>query len=250
MAIFERPILVFENLASLIKCFHQRQYPADFCRMILPRDICRRTKPLMRLVLLFSVALLMSCDASPRTGTLGPPGRWVTLKKCHFQASDFNDGDSFHVRYDGQEFIVRLYFVDAPEVDDSFPERNREQCRHFGVTADQNRKAGLEARKITAALLRNPFTITTRSQDAMGRSKLPRYYAVVMVGGKDLAEVLVSRGLARVKGASASLPDAVSGKERVTHLRKIEAEARAKRLGLWEDSTKDQKQRWLRKFFN
>jgi endonuclease YncB( thermonuclease family) len=218
--------------------------------MIFHRDVCRKTKSLIGLVLLFTASVVMLCYASARTGAPGPPGRWVTLKKCHFQASDFNDGDSFHVRYEGQEFIVRLYFVDAPEVDDSFPERNREQCRHFGVTGDQNRKAGLEAGKVTAALLRKPFTITTRSQDAMGRSKLPRYYAVVTVGGKDLAEVLVSRGLARVKGASASLPDGVPGKEHMTRLKKIEAEARAKRLGLWEDSKKDQKQGWLRKLFN
>jgi endonuclease YncB( thermonuclease family) len=53
------------------------------------------------------------------------------LKKCRLQASDFNDGDSFHVQYDDQEFIVRLYFVDAPEVDDSVPERNREQCHRM-----------------------------------------------------------------------------------------------------------------------
>ena len=224
--------------------------PFSLCRMIFHRDVCRKTKSLIGLVLLFTASVLMSCYARARTGAPGPPGRWVTLNKCHFQASDFNDGDSFHVRYEGQEFIVRLYFVDAPEVDDSFPERNREQCRHFGVTGDQNRKAGLEAGKVTAALLRKPFIITTRSQDAMGRSKLPRYYAVVTVGGKDLAEVLVSRGLARVKGASASLPDGVSGKEHMTRLKKIEVEARAKRLGLWEDSKKDRKQGWLRKLFN
>ena len=72
----------------------------------------------------------------------------------------------------------------------------------FGVTGDQNRQ-GLEARNMTAALLRTPFIITTRSQDAMGRSKLPRYYAVVTVGGKDLAELLIARGLAGVKGTSA-----------------------------------------------
>src|SRR5437667_1088697 len=91
--------------------------------MILHRD-GYRTKRLISLVLLCSVSMLLSCGPSRRTGAPGPPGKWVTLKKCQFQANAFNDGDSFHVRYDGQEFVFRLYFVDAPEVDDSFPERN------------------------------------------------------------------------------------------------------------------------------
>ena len=218
--------------------------------MILHRDGYRRTKRLIRLVLLCSVSMLLSCGPSTRTGAPGPPGKWVTLKKCLFQANAFNDGDSFHVRYDGQEFVFRLYFVDAPEVDDSFQERNREQSRHFGVTGEQNRRAGVEARKVTAELLRKPFTVTTSSRGAMGRGKLPRYYAIVTVGGEDLAEILVSRGLARVKGTSANLPDGESGKDRMKRLEKLEEEAKAKRLGVWADAKREDKRSWLRKIFN
>jgi endonuclease YncB( thermonuclease family) len=171
----------------------------------------------------------------------------VTLKGCLVQPNEFNDGDSFHVRHDGQVFIFRLYFVDAPETDDSVRERTGEQCRYFGVSAKQLRVSGEEAKTLTTELLKKPFTVTTRSRDAMGRSKLPRYYATVTVGGEDLATLLVSRGLARAKGTMANLPNGTPAKERVKHLKQLEAEAKAKQRGIWAHSTKEKQQSWLRK---
>ena len=87
-------------------------------------------------------------------------------------------------------------------------------------------------------------------QSCEGRGKLTRYYAVVTVNGQDLAEILVSRGLARVKGASANLEDGVPGKARMRRLKQLEADAKAKRLGVWADSAKEDKRSWLRKIFN
>ena len=211
--------------------------------MTAPRDICRRTKWATALVV-----LLTACG--PRTvppGTPGPPGKWVTLKGCQLQPNKFNDGDSFHVRRDGQEFIFRLYFVDTPETDDSVRERTGEQCRYFGVSAKQLRASGEEAKTLATELLKKPFTVTTCSQDAMGRSKLPRYYATVTVGGEDLGTLLVSSGFARAKGTMAKLPNGTPAKECVKRLKQLEAEAKAKQRGIWAHSTKQEKQSWLRK---
>lgn len=219
--------------------------------MTLHRDICWRSKWWPNcLAGLLSVLFLVSCGRDTGPSAPGPPGKWVTLKGCRFQANEFNDGDSFHVRHDGQEFIFRLYFVDAPETDDSVPERTREQCRYFGVRAEALRRSGKEAKALTTELLKEPFTVTTRSQNALGRSKLPRYYGNVTVGGKDLAEMLVSRGFARAKGTLANLPDGPSAKERMKRLKKLEAEAKAKRLGIWAHSKQEDKRTWLRTVFD
>jgi micrococcal nuclease len=184
---------------------------------------------------MFAVLLSWSGLAA-ESGKKPSPAKWETLKNVRFDPADHNDGDSFHVRYQGREFIFRLYFVDAPEVDESFPDRNREQARHFGVTAKENRKAAEAAKALTAELLKRPFTVTTRWQNAMGRSRLPRYYAVVRVGGEDLGEVLLKRGLARAKGTWANLPDGERAKPRMERLKQLEAEAKAKRIGVWARS--------------
>ena len=215
--------------------------------MTLHRDICWRRKWPTGLAVLSAVLLLTACDRHTGSSAPGPPGKWVTLKGCRLQSNEFNDGDSFHVLHDGREFIFRLYFVDAPETDGSVPERTREQCRYFGVSAEQLRTSGKEAKALTTELLKKPFTVTTRSQDALGRSKLPRYYANVTVGGEDLAETLVSRGLARAKGTLANVPVGSSAKERMKHLRNLEVEAKAKQRGIWAHSTKEEKRSWLRK---
>lgn len=191
---------------------------------------------------------LVSCGRPTGPGAPGPPKTWVTLKGCRFEPNDFNDGDSFHVRHNGQEFVFRLYFVDAPETDESVVERNREQCRYFGVTPKQLRDAGLEAKNLAADLLRKPFTVETRSQDAMGRSQ--RYYADVTVGGEDLGGILVSRGLARAKGTPANRPGAATAKERKLRLEQIEAKARSEHRGIWAHSTKAKKQSWWRRWFD
>ena len=70
----------------------------------------------------------------------------------------------------------------------------------------------------------------------MGRSRLPRYYAFIEANGQDLAELLVSRGLARAKGAVAILPDGTPAKDHREKLRKVEAEAKTKGLGIWAHS--------------
>ncbi len=118
---------------------------------------------------------------------------WQTLRGCTFVPNEWNDGDSFHVRHQGQEYIFRLYFADTPESEDSLPERVAEQAEHFGITPTQSVQAGIAAKKETARFLDAPFTVITRFQAAPGPSKMTRFYAFVIPAParKDLASLRI-----------------------------------------------------------
>jgi len=192
-------------------------------------------------ILPLACALLVCSAGSAAESSRKEPAKWVTLNGCRFMSEEYSDGDSFHVKYGQREFIFRLYFVDAPETDEHLKDRIREQCQYFGVTRDTITHIGEAAKKFTAEWLRRPFTATTRWQNAMGRSRLPRYYALIDVNGHDLAELLVSHGLARAKGTVAILPDGTRAKDHIEKLRKFEAEAKSKQLGIWAHSKAAQK---------
>lgn len=162
---------------------------------------------------------------------------WETWKGCSYLPNDYNDGDSFHIRHDGQEYIVRLYFVDAPETDLSFPDRVAEQAQHHGKTEEETMHVGKYAGAVTAQVLSRPFKVLTRRQDARGRSALPRFYAFVTTSdGEDLGELLVENGLARSFGTAANAP----GKESTAGMRArydaLEQSARKKQLGIYSPS--------------
>lgn len=161
---------------------------------------------------------------------------WVTLSACQYMEAKDNDGDSFRVRCDTNEFNLRLYFVDAPETNLRYPERTREQSEHFGVTLDETLKAGAKARDMVQAMLREPFAVGTRWASAAGRGRETRYYALVEVGGKSLVEVLVSQGFACTKGVSLNLPTGEKAKAYVERLERLEREARQRKLGIWANS--------------
>jgi len=158
---------------------------------------------------------------------------WVTLTDCQYVAAKENDGDSFRVQCGTNAFNLRLYFVDAPETNLRYPERTREQSEYFGVTLDETMKGGAKARDTVQEILREPFVVRTRWATAAGRAKETRYYALVEVGGKSLAEVLVSQGLARTKGVSPNLPTGEKAKAYVERLEALEGEARQRRRGIW-----------------
>jgi hypothetical protein len=95
---------------------------------------------------------------------------WVTLKNCRLLENQSNDGDSFHVKADGEEYLFRLYFVDTPEseTDSVVAERITEQAENFGVSKDQCIRGGKTAKEFTAKVLSHPFTVVTRFQKAVG----------------------------------------------------------------------------------
>ena len=126
---------------------------------------------------------------------------WERLDGCTLLDNASNDGDSFHAKHGGTEFIFRLYFVDCPEseTDARVVKRIKEQGDVFGLSPEEVLVAGKQAKKFTLDFLsKKPFTVYTHRADALGDSKLPRYYAVVFSGDLNLAEELARSGWARV----------------------------------------------------
>jgi endonuclease YncB( thermonuclease family) len=158
---------------------------------------------------------------------------WTTLVGCVYLAHKNNDGDSFHVRCGGDEFVLRLYFVDTPETNLTYGERTRQQAEHFGATLDDTLKAGAKARVFVRDTLNAPFTVLTRKAYAQGAAKDPRYYGMVQVNGKGLDEILVLEGLARVKGVNVNIPGGEKARAHAQRLQVLEEHARQKRRGLW-----------------
>ncbi len=171
----------------------------------------------------------------PATG--GARGPWLEWKNCAREENDANDGDSFHVKADGQEYILRLYLVDAPESDNGFPERVAEQGKYFGIRPEQSLQLGELAARFVEEKLARPFTVRTSKQSAMGRSNSPRFYAVVETSEGDLGELLVANGLARVHGVAPAAEDSPLPKDEKQKLRRLEAEARRLKVGGWGATT-------------
>ena len=157
--------------------------------------------------------------------------QWITYKDCHYLPNAANDGDSFHVRAAGREYIFRLYFVDAPETDMSVPDRVAEQAKYFHATIRETLQIGVEAERFTRKKLSRPFTIRTCKQDARGRSRRPRYFAFVQTETADLGEQLIASGLARVYGAAPADMRAPEGEWR--KLEQLERKAKKQRIGGW-----------------
>lgn len=168
------------------------------------------------------------------------PGAWKKLENCTLLENPWNDGDSFHVKANGRERIFRLYFVDCPEIEATYPKRVKEQAKYFAITSERAIRAGELARIYLLSMLRDrTFTVWTRGEDAEGDSRLGRTYALVYLDGKDIGAVLVENGLARVYGRIANLPDGQSAKGYRKKLDALEREARERRRGAWVDSGAD-----------
>jgi competence protein ComEA len=152
-----------------------------------------------------------------------------------------NDGDSFHVRAGTAELTLRLYFVDCCETEtgsESDARRLREQTRYFGLPeAQRTLHFGALAKTFTAQALSRPFTVHTAYARALGRSTVPRVYALITTAaGEDLAALLVQNGLARPLGVGRALPDGVSRDEQAERLRDLEAAAMLTRTGIWAEA--------------
>ena len=158
---------------------------------------------------------------------------WLTLKDCHYVPNDSNDGDSFHVRSGNKKYLFRLYFVDAPETDLEFGERVEEQAKYFGVTTPQTIQVGEAAKNFVRAKLSHPFIVRTCMQDALGRSKMERFYAFVEVDHRDLGEELVVNGLARLHGTDSRPPGMNSVEVEWQKLELLERTAKQQKVGAW-----------------
>jgi DNA uptake protein ComE-like DNA-binding protein len=177
-------------------------------------------------------AILAFCSACA-IGNLKAREPWVTLKDCHYVSNDANDGDSFHIRSGNKAYLFRLYFVDAPETDLEFGERVNEQAKYFGVTSPQTVQVGEVAKNFVRAKLSHPFIVRTCMQDALGRSKMERFYAFVEVDHHDLGEELVANGLARLHGADTRPPGMNSVEVEWQKLERLERAAKQQKVGAW-----------------
>ena len=150
---------------------------------------------------------------------------------CRLEPDEWTDGDSLRVRLlDGRLETFRLYNVDTTEAR-LHGERSDEQAAYFGLTRAQAVELGNEAKTFTAQALAKPFTIYTRWRLVFGG---PRFFAVVITGdGKELGELLVSNGLARIYGARTPLPDGRTSREYLARLRELENAAKVSRRGGW-----------------
>jgi endonuclease YncB( thermonuclease family) len=183
---------------------------------------------------LLIVALLLGVFAAGVSA--GDRKEWVKLTDCRYVENPDNDGDSFHVAGGDKEFTARLYYVDAPETNLRQGDRTHDQSLHFGITLDETMKAGEKAKQRTKELLQKPFVIWTRWATAGGRGRESRYYVIVEIDGKSLGEILVTEGLARVKGVAPKLPSDEKGKAYMERLDELEGVAREKHLGAWTKS--------------
>lgn len=162
---------------------------------------------------------------------------WVRLTDCQYVEQAYNDGDSFHVQCGEHVFVVRLYFVDAPESTLRYPDRTREQSEYFGVTLAETLRAGRQATSLVRERLHTPFVVWTRWASAGGRTKRPRYYSFVEVEGHSLAELLVSEGMARTKGVMIMGPTGEPAHVMQERLQTLERTARQQKRGIWATSS-------------
>jgi endonuclease YncB( thermonuclease family) len=178
-----------------------------------------------------AIVLMLTCSVALGAGRKS--NSWEKLSGCRLLPNPANDGDSFHVKHKGKEYLFRLYFVDCPETTDVVPERLKDQAKWWHIEKDAVMPYGREAAVFTREFLKRGFTVFTRYEDARGRSAMKRNFAMVRVRGTFLSEALVEAGLARVYGYARVLPDGRAAKSYRSHLDDIEADARAERKGAW-----------------
>ena len=182
-------------------------------------------------IVLVAVAVLLT--AAVAVGWRDGSKDWTVLENCRLIINPANDGDSFHVSVGSKEYIFRLYLVDAPETDEMNPTRLVEQAKYFAITVPQAIEVGRAAKEFTREKLSEPFTVFTRMSDAMGRSKLERFYAFVQTKDGDLGEQLVRNGLARNYGFKAVPPQLRNSRLEMEKLQRFEDEARQEKIGAW-----------------
>jgi len=197
--------------------------------LILPSSIFSRVG-ISALVVVLSIATV---DVSARDHSKD----WIALKDCRLIPNPANDGDSFHVSAGEKEYLFRLYLVDAPETDEMTPRRLVDQAKYFSITVPQAIEVGRAAKDFTQEKLSQPFTVFTHMSDALGQSRLERFYAFVETTEGDLGEQLVRNGLARSYGFKAAPPGLTSSRIEVEKLQQFEDEAKRDKIGGWGVNT-------------
>lgn len=163
------------------------------------------------------------------------PAPWAKLTNCHLIGHSSNDGDSFQVAHDGRRYVFRLFFVDTPETSNlkDLKQRILDQRKVWGISRSELFELAEASTDFTANALARPFTVFTRWEDAMGSGRERRYFAFVETQQGDLAELLVSAGLARIYGQKSDHPKGIPERNILRRLEQLQAEAKSARLGGW-----------------
>ena len=184
----------------------------------------------MRFFCLFLLAVFVPLAAQAASNP------FQKIEQCRWKADRWNDGDSFHIITgdEGREIVARRYFVDTPEAETAYRDRLDEQAAYWHITREQAVQIAHEAAALTAKRLEAPFTVWTRWNSARGRSALGRVYCIIITAdGRELNELLVENGLARIYGVRTPLPDGRdSGKYR-ERLAELEVRAKREKRGAW-----------------
>ena len=176
-------------------------------------------------------------------------GGYEVYRGCTLAEARNNDGDSFVVRLPGgKQAIFRLYFVDTPEsAFKSYPggatnhQRIAEQAAEMGhITPEQAVEIGKVGKHFTLELLASrPFTLYTRWDSPFHDD---RYHAHLEVqqdrNTRWLDELLIERGIARLKTKPADLPDGTPAANHLAQLRDLERAAKKAQRGVWSFQTK------------
>ena len=171
-------------------------------------------------------------------------GGYEVYRNCTLAEARNNDGDSFMVRLPGgRQAEFRLYFVDTPEsAFKSYPGgdtnhgRIRQQAAEMGgITPEQVVEIGKVGKRYTLGLLGgHPFTIYTRWDSPFNDN---RYHAHVELPFDRsicwLDEILIERGLARIKTKPADLPDGTPAAKHLAHLKDLQRTAQQAKRGVW-----------------
>jgi len=200
----------------------ERKWPC--CAAACVADVTPMSRSLLGRSLFFVLLLVAGFRAS---------AEWVDLEGCRISENASNDGDSFHVKHKGREYVFRLYFVDAPETSLLIPRRVSEQADAFEATQEEVLKAGKGAAVFTKKRLRRDFKVSTRWEDARGMSKGGRHYAFVETAdGEDLGELLLAAGWARSFGMKAATKSSSAAQLQQRYDR-LEKKARRSGVGIW-----------------
>ena len=175
------------------------------------------------------------------TATPAFPAGLDTLENAVLVQARMNDGDSFLVKVGRRELHLRLYYVDCPETTYGSRgelDRIRDQQYHFGLADPQDVvRFGKRAANYVRRVLAEPFSILTAYARAPGRSAAGRFYAFIKThDGRDLGQLLVRQGLARVYGKTRSDPNGRTSRQVLEELQDLRALAMLNRAGIWEST--------------
>lgn len=192
-------------------------------------------------------AILVVAMQAMTAGGAADAEELVAIQGCTLVPADWADGDSFRIQTPaGEQHTIRLYGVDCPEHHvngETDARRLRSQRRYFGIaevkrdaaaSIDFAKRLAADATAETRRLLGRPFTVHTSFADGRGDGRFKRIYAFVTdATGGDLAEILVSKGLARAYGVARGTPTGESGDEYRERLADLELQAAKRGIGIW-----------------